>query len=326
VNIKIEDEQLKVTAPFMSLPEKNVTPLLRQVAKLNFENLNLAQVVLTDDKLNFEYSCHFELTNPWKIYYMFDEICFTGDKYDDEFETKFDAKRIYEPKITPYDAATVDAVYSVIQLSCDECLGLVKEFENDRKYGFAWNIIASTLYKILYYAHPQGQLMNDLNKAVYEHDREDIPLPEVVARSKVFVEKIKATPKEELAEDLYYVETFIPPKRRSNLQNIQHNFEKTYENVTNAFKAEDYLYCCLMVTYKFYEMYHYNNVQDDVNAVVVDAMKRASAQPLNVAAPVLFKAIEKIMDGDLTVTPDFSDLSAQITGGMKKLMSMFTKK
>ena len=29
---------------------------------------------------------------------------------------------------------------------------------------------------------------------------------------------------EELAEDLYFVETFIPNKRRSNLQNIQEKF------------------------------------------------------------------------------------------------------
>jgi hypothetical protein len=31
--------------------------------------------------------------------------------------------------------------------------------------------------------------------------------------------------KEKLAEDLYFVETFIPPKRRSTLPNIQENFK-----------------------------------------------------------------------------------------------------
>lgn len=47
-------------------------------------------------------------------------------------------------------------------------------------------------------------------------------------------------PEEELAASLYYVETFIPVKRRSNLQNIQQNFEDSYKKVTNmAFKADD---------------------------------------------------------------------------------------
>ncbi|MDR1985264.1 MAG: YbjN domain-containing protein [Prevotellaceae bacterium] len=326
VNIKLENEHLKITAPFLSLPEKNAMPLLRQVSGLNFNNLNLAQVILKDDKLNFEYSCPVELINPWKIYYVFDEICFTGDKYDDEFVTKFGAERIYEPKITPYDAKTIDTVYDVIQLSCKECLDNVKIFETDRKYGNAWNIIATTLYKISYYAHPQGQLLNDLSKAVYEHDREDIPLPEIVARGKEFIQKLQAIPKEKLAEDLYYVETFIPPKRRSSLENIQQNFQKTYENVSSALQAEDYLYVCLMVTYKFYEMYYYNNLQDDVNALVINAMQRASAQPLNVAAPILHEAMSKIMEGDLAIVSDFMDYANQISEGIKKMMTSFFKK
>jgi hypothetical protein len=326
VNIKLENDYLKITAPFLSIPEKNAIPLLRQVAGLNFNNLNLAQIILNDGKLNFEYSCPVELINPWKIYYVFDEICFTGDKYDDEFVTKFGAERIYEPKITPYDTNTVETVYDVLQSSLKECLDNVKFFETDRKYGYAWNIIATIFYKISYYAHPQGQLLNDLSKAVYEHDREDIPLPEVVARGKEFIQKLAAMSKDKLAEDLYYVETFIPPKRRSSLENIQQNFEKIYENISSAIQNEDYLYVCVMATYKFYEMYYYNNLQDDINALVINAMQRASAQRLDVAAPILHKAMEKIMDGDLTVVSDFSDYAAQISDGIKKMMSSFFKK
>ncbi|MDR2291916.1 MAG: hypothetical protein LBE11_00385 [Prevotellaceae bacterium] len=326
VNIKLENEQIKITAPFLSVPEKNAIPLLRQVSGLNFNNLNLAQIVLSDGKLNFEYSCPVELINPWKMYYVLDEICFTGDKYDDEFVTKFGAERIYEPNITPYDTKTVDAVYNTLQLSIKECLENVKYFETDRKYGYAWNIIATTLYKISYYAHPQGQLLNDLNKTIYEHDREDIPLPEIVERGKDFIQKLAAIPKDKLAEDLYYVETFIPPKRRSNLENIQKNFQKTYEDVSAVIQNEDYLYVCVMITYKFYEMYYYNNLQDDINALVVDAMQRSSAQRLDVAAPILYKALEKIMNGELTVISDFSDYAAQISDGIKKMMSSFFKK
>jgi hypothetical protein len=326
VNIKLENEQLKITAPFLSVPEKNAIPLLRQVSALNFNNLNLAQIILKDGKLHFEYSCPIELTNPWKIYYIFDEICFTGDKYDDEFVTKFNAERIYEPKITPYDAETVDTVYNVIQQSCSECLSNVKDFESDRQYGNAWNIIATTLYKISYFAHPQGQLLNDLSKAIYEHDREDIQLPEIVARGKEFIKKLESISKDKLAEDLYYVETFIPPKRRSNIENIQQNFQKSYDNVSQAIKNQDYLYVCLIITYKFYEMYYYNNLQDDVNAVVVDAMQRASAQPLNMAAPILYDAMDKIMNNDLSVASNsLDDYTAQIAAGLKKMMSFFSK-
>ena len=312
VNLKLEDEQLKINAPFLNIPEKGKVPLLRQIAGLNFNNMDLAQIALKDGQLFFEYSCPVSLIEPYKIYYILEEICLTGDKYDDEFATKFGAERIYEPKVTPYDEATVDAVYNTIQLSCNECFEALKYFENVRKYGFAWNITSTTLMKILYYANPQGQLLNDLKKAVRDLDREDIPLPEVVALGKKVVEKVQAMPKEKLAEELYFVETFIPSKRRSNLNNIQENFEEPFKRASAALEQNDAMSCCMMITYQFYRLYYYNNLQDDVNAVVSRAFMKASAKTWEEAAPILHEAMEKIIDGDLSVEDDNTNLFGNI--------------
>ncbi|MDR1680917.1 MAG: YbjN domain-containing protein [Prevotellaceae bacterium] len=300
VHLQIEGEELKITAPFLSLPEKGRVPLLRQVAGLNFNILDLAAVVLRGNHLAFEYRCPLALVEPYKMYYILREICSSGDRYDDEFVTKFGAVRVYEPRVTPYDAPLVDTIYDVIQLSCREALDAVKEFESARKYGYAWNILNTTLMKVLYYAHPQGQLLNDLNKAVWNMDREDIPLPEIVTQGRQAVERLRQMPKEALAEELYFVETFVPDKRRSSLKNIQENFEDAFENLGKAFENDDWLYCCMVITFQFYKLYFYNNVQDDVNAIIVDALKQSSAKPLDEAAPVLYKAMEKIMKGDLT--------------------------
>ncbi|NDV67642.1 YbjN domain-containing protein [Dysgonomonas sp. 25] len=311
VNIKVDTDTLKISAPFLKIPETNRVPLLRQTASLNFRNIDLAQIELKDGQLQFEYSCPMALADPYKMYYVFREICYTGDKYDDEFATKFGAERIYEPKITPYNAATVDTVYNTIQSSCKECMEGLKYYENERKYGYAWNVVACTILKILYYAHPQGQLLNDLNKTVYELDREDIPLSEVVNIGKREVERLQGMTKEQLAEDLYFVEMFVSPKRRSSLKNIQDNFENTYKKVTNYIEQEDYMAVAVMVTYSFYNMYFYNNVQDDVNNLVVNAMTESSAKPWHEAAPILYKAMDKIMNGNL---------SAGSGGGFKKFL------
>ncbi|MDR2361979.1 MAG: YbjN domain-containing protein [Prevotellaceae bacterium] len=300
VNLRIEGDTLSITAPFLSLPEKNRVPLLRQVAGLNFTALDLAAIVLRGNHLAFEFRCPLALVEPHKMYYLLREICSTGDKYDDEFVTKFGAQRVYEPRVTPYDARLVDAIYDVIQLSCREALDALKGFENARQYGYAWNVLNTTLMKILYYAHPQGQLLNDLNKAVWNMDREDIPLPEIVAQGQQAVERVQKLSKEALAEDLYFVETFVPDKRRSNLKNIQDNFESSFENVSKAFENDDWLYCCMVIIYQFYKLYFYNNVQDDVNAVIVGALNQSSAKPMEEAAPILYKAMKNIMNGDLT--------------------------
>ena len=60
-------------------------------------------------------------------------------------------------------------------------------------------------------------------------------------------------------------------------------------------ESGDYMTACVMMLYKFYEMYYYNNLQEDVNQVVVKALQKSSAQPWDEAAPILYKAMEAIM-------------------------------
>jgi hypothetical protein len=43
-------------------------------------------------------------------------------------------------------------------------------------------------------------------------------------------------------------------------------------------------------------MYFYNNVQDDINNVVVDALKESSTKEWNQAAPILYTAMKNIME------------------------------
>lgn len=282
----------------------------------------MALIYLRDNRLSFEYSCPIQLINPYKIYYILQEICCTGDKYDDEFETKFGAQRIYEPKTTPYDTASLENIYQAVQISCKECLDAVKYFEPSRKYGYIWNIIDTTLMKFMYFAQPQGQLLNDMQKAIREMDREDIPLPEITAQGKAVIEKLQKMTQEELAEDLYFVETFIPNKRRSNLQNIQENFEDSYKKISGYMESGDYMTACVMMLYKFYEMYYYNNLQEDVNQVVVKALQKSSAQPWDEAAPVLYKAMEAIMEDELDEEEEEEEGTVDMNEYMKNVQAM----
>ena len=94
-----------------------------------------------------------------------------------------------------------------------------------------------------------------------------------------------------------FVETFISDRRRSVLKNIQDNFEDAYEKAGSALESGDFIVCCLLIINKFYELYYYNNVQNDVNAVVVKAMKANSAMSWEEAAPILYEAMDNIMEG-----------------------------
>ncbi len=321
LTLKYDDDKFSVTAPFVRVPENNKIALMRQVASINFNELYLAQIVLKGDELHFQYTCPSDLIHPGKLYYVFKEICTYGDKYGAEFASKFNAPYINVPKITPFDAKSIDKAYDVVQQSCKECNDAIKFFENDRKFGFAWNIIDSTLMKILYFAHPKGQLHNDISKAIFDMDKDDIQLIECNAIGKKMVERLQAMSKEELSKYLYNDETFVSYKNRSSLQNIQDNFSSNFGKIQGYFSQGDYMSVCLIATYQLYSMYLYNDVQNNVNRLVVSALKASSGKTWEKAADPLYKAIARIMYGDLTPI-----VGINLGGGLVELFSTLIHK
>ena len=299
VNIRIADDRLHISADFLVLPEKGRVAMLRQVADLNINRLMLARFRKEGDKLMMEYACPLSQSHPHKLYFILRNICHVGDRYDDEFCTKFGAQRSYEPQVTPYPEEEVTRIYEAVRQTCRETLDAVKEYETERKYGYSWNVIDIALYKIAYFAHPQGQLLNDLDKAVDDMDKE-LPVAELVAKGKAFLERLLAMPREEMARDLYLVDTLVSTKRRSSLNNVQENFKEVYQEATEAIESENFERSTVRILYKFYEMYYYNDVQDDLNAVVAGALGKSAGKTMEEASEILYEALEKIMEDDLS--------------------------
>lgn len=298
VHICVKDGFFHINADFLNLPEKGRVAMLRQVADLNLNKLLLPRFVKDNDKLKMEYVCSFSQSHPHKMYFVLQNICHIGDKYDDEFCSKFGATRCYEPQVTPYSQEEVDRIYDGIQTLGHATLEALKEYNADRRYGYSWNVLDTTFYQISYFARPQGQLLNDLDKAVDDMDAE-LPTSEVVAKGKAFLEKLLAMPKEKLAEDLYFVDTLVSTKRRSSLKNVQENFANVYKEATEAIQSERYEQSAVRLLYIFYEAYFYNDIQDDINAVIAKALRKADSQPVEEASEILYEAMDKIMEGDL---------------------------
>ena len=299
VHIRIADDRLHISADFLILPEKGRVAMLRQVADLNINRLMLPRFRKEDDRLMMEYACPLSQSHPHKLYFILRNICHVGDRYDDEFCTKFGAQRSYEPQVTPYPEEEVTRIYEAVRQTCRETLDAVKEYETERKYGYSWNVIDIALYKIAYFAHPQGQLLNDLDKAVDDMDKE-LPVAELVAKGKAFLERLLAMPREEMARDLYLVDTLVSTKRRSSLNNVQENFKEVYQEATEAIESENFERSTVRILYKFYEMYYYNDVQDDLNAVVAGALGKSAGKTMEEASEILYEALEKIMEDDLS--------------------------
>ena len=327
VHICIADGLFHINADFLNLPEKGRVAMLRQVADLNLNKLLLPRFVKDGDKLKMEYSCVLSQSHPHKMYFVLQNICHIGDKYDDEFCTKFGATRCYEPQVTPYPQEEIDRIYEGIQTLGRETLEALKEYNADRRYGYSWNVLDTAFYQISYFARPQGQLSNDLEKAIDDMDA-DLPTSEVVAKGKAFLEKLLATPKEKLAEDLYFVDILVSTKRRSSLKNVQENFLNVYKEATEAIQAENYERSAVRLLYIFYEAYYYNDMQDDINKVIAKALRKAGSQPLEEASEILYDAMDKIMEGDLDDDEDmdFASQMQQVAGAMSEAVGQVQQK
>lgn len=311
VHIRIADNTVSVVADFLRLPEKGRVAMLRQVADLNLNKLLLPRFVKEGEKLKMEYSCPLSQSHPHKMFYVLQNICHIGDKYDDEFCTKFGATRCYEPQVTPYPPEEVERIYEAIQTVGKSTLEALKEYDADRRYGYSWNVLDTAFYQISYFACPQGQLLNDLEKAVDDMDAER-PIVEVVAKGKAFLEKLLATPREKLAEDLYFTDTLVSTKRRSSLKNVQENFQGVYKEAAEAMQSDNYERSAVRLLYAFYEAYFYNDMQDDINRILSKALKAAGGQTVEKASEILYEAMDRIMDGDLD--DDLPDLEGLMGG------------
>lgn len=305
VSINIDDNTISVNAPFLNIPEKNAVALLRQITEINFNELCLEQIFLRGRSLTFEYVCKICEYNPNKLYSVFRQICLTGDKYDDKFISQFGAERITKPLITPFKPETAEICYRTVVNIINEAFEYVKYFENNRYFGWAWSMLASTMRKIDYYAHPQGQFRYELEREISDMHSNRLNLSEIVTRAKAYLEKLLTTDKKSFIKDLYDIEVFIPFKRRSNLKDIQNNFQKAYEHIEKFFDGGDYIAAAMETLFCFYNLYYHNDLQDDINAIIVNAMRHSSAKVWSEGTPILYEAISKIMRGDLTVKKGF---------------------
>lgn len=303
IDLLLKDNRLIMNADFMKLPEKGGLPMLRQVAGLNINETTLVNFQLNDDILRMKYDCHISQTHPHKLYDVLREFCEIGDKYDDEFESEFNAQRIYQPIIKPYSQEVVDKVYNSIQEICKYTTEAIAEYNQERAYGYSWNILDVAFYQIMYFASPQGALLNEIDKAISDMNR-DLTTQEVVSKGVKVLEQLAAMPKEELAKDLYFVDTLISTKMSSSLGNIQSNFEDTYENVTQAIQSGNTEGAALRILYKFYEMYYYTDVMETINQFVSATLKEASGKPWDEAAEILYKMMNRIMDDNLDEDSD----------------------
>lgn len=294
VTLKITDTELWVEAPFLAIEGAKKIPILRQTAQINFTPLTISQIVLEGDKLYFRYSCPLDSSEPYKIYDVLREICINADNYDDEFITKFDAKRIREPKVSYYIQEQKDLAWNTIQQYIQEAFTAYEQFENKRMTNFLWDVIVITLLKIDYLCAPQGNIRNEIEKTLnYLNGKEDYY--QRLSAGKDFLKKIQAMERSAFEQDLYKIEIFVSYKFAANLDTVRTILKYAYETADKEIKALDYVGAALTLQYGILNLMYSNNVEDVSSEILTKAMEEASGKPIQEASKRLFEAVQKVM-------------------------------
>ena len=240
------------------------------------------------------------VAEPYKIYDVLREICINADNYDDEFISKFGAKRIQEPKIYAYTSEQKAAAWTTIQQYIKEAFEAYEQLENKRLTSYLWDVLVITLLKIDYFCAPQGTLRNEIEKTiVYLNSKDDYY--QRLSGGKEYLKKLQNYEQAKFENDLYKIDVFVPYKFRTNLESIRNILKYAYETAEKEIKAMDYIGATCTLEYGILNLFYSNNVEDSIAEVLTKAMEEASAKPMQQASGILFDAVKKISTTDTFV-------------------------
>lgn len=300
VNIKIENDIVNVTVPFLKIPEKNSIPLLRRITEINFSPLNLASIVLEGDELQFKYATALKLCEPWKMYYVFREICINADNYDDEFIEKFGATRLHEPNVEYFSESKQEEIWNTYQSMLSEAAQYGEFFENKRIPGFVWDVLLQLFFNIDYFIAPQGALRTKIENVVSYMQSKHYSTQEKIDKGKSLFRELKNISKEELCSNLYISDLFIPVKSTASHEKVKETFKNQYETAKKEMANSDYIGASLSIRYIFLYEFYYSFAPDDIVETITSALEKSSGQSWYDAANILWTAMEQIMVGQKT--------------------------
>lgn len=294
VNFRITGDKYEITAPFLKLPE---TPakiaVMRQAIELNFSHLILAKIILKDDRMVFYYTDTVRNVNPYKLFYLLEEICYCADYYDDYFIDKFGAARLIEPELTYFTPSQKEAAYAAYTQITGQALKYTDFYEAKRNFARMCDAMMLYLMQIDYVIAPQGELGRLVSEA-YTSARTGAA-EEAAFKTRDLVKSLSAYERAKFDKCMFFPKFLVPFKKFATLPYTQEFFARAYELSRGDIGAGDFTMAGIELTNAFYMLFWSNTLPRDISSIMEGALKSSSEKPWNQAANTLFTAMQKIM-------------------------------
>lgn len=268
IDVHLKKDILIFQAPFISIKDSLRLPLFRQILQINQDPLQLTRIQLNDEMLVFYFECPYPLCEPNKVLDVLKEICIHADLYDDAFIRKYRAKRIAEPKIFPLQPETqtkcINALKQLITEAEDAIQFLIKERQNL----FLWDNFIILFLKIDWTIAPNGHLKSDIEKWIFEL-HQPLELSEKINIGKKAIESLKKLTDEQIKEDLYQIQTFVPLKELIETKIYKNQLIQILTQVQKEFQKREYLAAYYTTQYQLLMLtYHYDLSENCMNSLL----------------------------------------------------------
>lgn len=292
VIVKLVDNNVVITAPFVKIPEKKFLPIFRKCTELNFKVMTLPQIIIKDDYLVFQYSMPIETCEPYKLYDVLRDIAQNADKYDDEFVEKFGAERIMEPMVTHYDDKKLQEILQTFQSIAKEALEQINYFEGKRRMGNACDALYVGLKRLDYYCEPSGMVykkMDDALAVMFDRNNDFVAKLKLGKQFLADVQKLDLT---SFKDAVFMSYTLIPLKRNASRNYLEGWIENYLEYTQELYNNEDYISSAYHALYTLYTMLANFKLEINSQKAVEYSLKKAANQEWREAADILIEVMD----------------------------------
>lgn len=294
INISVSDSGVRVNAPFLSIPEKRVNALLRQITEINFSVLFMSRIVLENGNLHFRAEFPLELCEPYRLYDIFREICMNADHYDDVFIEKFQARRICTPKVEKYSDGELQQFHAGFLRHVGEGLDYLRYFRENRWYDMGVESGLISMMKINYIFSPKGHLGNEIGNAIGA-SYTNAPAAEKLDCQYGFFEKLAAMPFEKFADSMYRTESLVAARKHAFLPGIRTELENYWRNAEKDISSSAFMSAVIFLLYDIYSVYNRFLIPRTIEEALNSGLRAASGKDWQTAARELFNAVSCVM-------------------------------
>lgn len=292
VKVKLENQMVNITAPFVKIPETKFLPIFRKCTELNFKVMTLPQIVIQNDYLVFQYSMPLDLCEPYKLYDVLRDIAQNADKYDDEFVEKFGAQRIMEPMVTHYDNAKMAEIAVTCKKIAKEALEHLDYFEGKRRMGNACDALYVGLKRLDYYCEPSGMFykkIEDALAAMFDRDNDWIAKLKPGKQLLASVEKMS---EDDFKQDVFIGFSLMPLKRNASRNYLEEWIENHLNETISLHNSGDYISSTYYALYALYSILANFNLEENSKKAIEYSLKKAAGQPWEDASDTLLEVMD----------------------------------